>query len=207
MRSQLSAGDGRRLSRRARRARSDEDSNRPQRAVHRERCGAAARLGAVEDRERPWILQPLLRRRVRRSGRIHRHHARARQGADSRPAPRRHRRPHQRDRAARDPHGERRRLRQAGARSVMDAARSRSVAQHASAADRARRSLLHRHAAQRSEGRLLLLPQGVQPDRTRQADDQHAAVELRPLRHPELRHDGVRSAVPDRLPRIRDGHS
>ena len=69
---------------------------------------------------------------------------------------------------------------------VPEAARSSR-----SGTDRAGGPLLQRHAAQRSQGRLHVLPQGVQPGRARASDDQHAALELRPLRHPELRDHGV----------------
>ncbi len=87
------------------------------------------------------------------------------------------------DRTAGHPHRPGGRIRKAHAGSAVDQRRPRGGTQLTRGTDGAGRSLLHRHAAERSEGRLLVLPQGVQPRRARSSDHQHAAVELRALRH------------------------
>ena len=116
VRSRLSRWHGEPVSRRAGRTRPDEDPDDARRPLRRERRGAAARLGAVEDGQRSRHLHALLRRRRRRTGRLHRHHARTRQGADPGASPRRGERTDPGNRAAGHPHRSGGRIREAHAR-------------------------------------------------------------------------------------------
>jgi hypothetical protein len=149
LRPRLSRRPGGRLSRRARRARSGEGSDDLRCPLRRERRGAPARLGAVEDCQRPWHVPALLRGRRLGSGRLHRHHARARQGTDPRAAAGRDREADPGDRTAchTDRAGER--IRAADTRCAVDDAGAGGVAQLPRRVDGAGRPLLQRHAAER----------------------------------------------------------